>query len=719
MIFIGDYMARTDRPNDMRVNPTRGQLCDKLCGDPEQTSFEILSRKQSILALLFNFFNNLFSSFIPFFRIKHTKLMADNNNKAKHQDMSADLMRFLKVGDFTGAERFLCDIDEQDRKIMLANNKEINAMLFDAALKGNSAMVEFLVKVCQANIEEGGKFDIHLSATPLWPAASRDRLKVMKLLLELGANKNAVSNTELTTVNYAYSRRQIETVTFLVKQGADIKRPDEQGETCLMNSVQTWELCQLLVDNGAVVNAQDNFGNTALHHAIKNYSTLEIVQLLLDHGSDQNIKNNQGDDALHFASLHGRVCIVNELVARQKPTALRWIESLQLLGSHFVFFEVTANVEQALFYWRRSVLYRMKNPCVESSNSESMPACKIVQEVSTVEELEEISQDENMLHTYALKNLFRILGPSHRETTNGLFNVSLVFVKLKDYRRSLDLLKCAFQLLHECTPTWTKDFRLILTSFCTIVCTHLEFEIGFHDVVEIFDMVTSKAQLAFTMKLDTTKLYVMQQILSLVLFLVKLDKNPDQLVSFKQTIHRLVQSQIRDEVGRTFLHHAVERCDTYPGVAKVLLECGADVNSVDSRHNTAMHLSTGPYTNSDSSLQNEKSKVIELLLQYSAHPDIVNDHGDFAATGLSLNMLDHVNLKCLATAVIRDHQIPYLGQIPESLESFVKMHGRYPSKNFQIRSRQTKSEMFFEERHYTLSDVTALLKTFPNNGDNN
>ena len=151
------------------------------------------------------------------------------------------------------------------------------------------------------------------------------------------------------------------------------------------------------------------------------------------------------------------------------------------------------------------------------------------------------------------------------------------------------------------------------------------------------------------------------------------------MVSFKQVIHRLVRSQMSDEDGQTFLHCAVLEFDTDPNVAEVLLECGADVNAVDLEHNTALHLCTGPYAIPGSVLQNE---IIKLLLQYSAHLDIINDRGHFAWTGLSLNMLDHVSLKCLATAVIRDHKIPYVGQIPKSLESFVQMHCRCPSKNF-------------------------------------
>ena len=652
---------------------------------------------------------------------------------------------------------------DRTKKMIDAKSQEINAMLFDATGLGNKDMVEFLVKECHANPEEGGTYSYSFksfhSVTPLRHAAIRGKLEVVKLLQELGANINAVSNTELTSVNYACCRRHVETAKFLVKQRANINRPDERGETCLMNSVHCLELCQFLIDNGARVNKQDRLGNTALRHAIEN-DYLEIVQLLLDHGSNQNVKNKLGDDALQFASLRGKEKIVMELVASQKPTPSRLFESLQLLGSYSFFCETVHSVQQALIFWRRSVELRMMNPCVQLCEIEPTSVCMIVNEVHTVDELEELYQDQEMVHMYALENLLRILGPNHKETARGLAFAGEVLARNGKYRRSFDLIKYVFQLQQKCTPAWIREYLNVLKMLCTTCSDEKLFQIEFHEVLKTLDMVTSMAQfglklsihdihgvshflhliLSFvllTFKLDKSPdqmdVFQLQQkctpawireylnvpkmlctacsdeklfqiefhevlkildmvtsmaqfglklsihdihgishflhlILSFVLLTFKLDKSPDQMVSFKQVIRRLVRSQIRDEDGQTFLHCAALLFETYPGVAKVLLECGADVNAVDSEHNTALHSCTGPYAILGSVLQN---KIIKLLLQYSAHLDIVNDQGHIAAMGLSLNMLDHVNLKCLATAVFRDHQIPYVGQIPKSLESFV------------------------------------------------
>ena len=508
--------------------------------------------------------------------------------------------------------------------------------------------------------------------TPLWYAVGNGELEVVKLLIELGADINAVSRSEISWVNYACIYRQTDTVKLLVKQGADIHRPDKCGYTCLMNSFYCLELCQFLIDSGAVVNAQDIFGDTALHHAIMK-DRLEIVQLLLDNGSDQNIKNKVGDDAFRCASLRGKEMIVMELVSRKKPAPSRWIESLQLLGCYFFFSTAADNISQALSFWKKSVTFRKMNPGAELAENKSVGICTISKVIKSPEELEDLCQDQEMVHMYAFENLLRIVGPTHEMTLKELSIFCKICAKNGKYRRSFNLLKYELHILQECKLT--KEYSRVLEmlySTCSDAFRESNFQIEIRDLLQVFDMVISKMQ--FVKKSECNNIsYPMHDILQFINLISKLDKCPDQMVSFKQAIHRLVRSQIRDCNGRTLLHHAAMYCKTFPGVAEVLLESGADVNALDSKHNTALHFCTGSFSDPGSVL---KGKVIELLLQYSAHPDILNDEGHFAATGLSLNKLDHVNLKCLATAVIRDRRIPYVGQIPESLQSFVEMHGK-------------------------------------------
>ena len=597
------------------------------------------------------------------------------NKQVKNLDLSVLFMRRVYEDDVIGAKRLLVGIDEQGKKMIVSTAVNGRFPLTIAARNGNTAMVEFLVKDCHASTEEARDFN---SETPLWSAAIAGWLKVVKLLQEYGADINAVSKDGRTPVNATCDCIRTEVAEFLIRQGADIHRPDKRGETCLMKSVHHLELCKLLIKTGACMNAQDNLGNTVLHHAIIK-GRLQTVQLLLDRGSDQNIKNNQGDDALQLASLQGKDSIVWKLVARQKPTPSRWIESQQLLCSHCVLFLEESNAYHALVYWRRAVTLRMENPCTDSRTIEPSPVYMNTKEVSTMEELEELSQEEEMMHMYALENLQRILIMGHNNTIAGLVRVCEVFSTNGKYRRSFDLMRYSFQLIQQArTRTWIDDYLFqirYLNQMCADEDHRSQYGIEFHDVFEILDTVSSNAQ--FVRQVSEYESFGMEPIVTLVQFVIKLDKSPDQMDSFKRIVRRLVRSKMKNKMGRTLLHRAVERCCLFRGwlsFVELLLECGADVNAVDRKKCTALHLCSPLHINVFT--PNEREEVTKLLLRYSAHVDIFNDSGVIAAEGLELQILDHVNLKCLAATVIRDRRISYVSKIPAHLEPFVQMHGR-------------------------------------------
>lgn len=107
--------------------------------------------------------------------------------------------------------------------------------------------------------------------TPLWCAAVSGKLPVIKCLVSHGANVNAVSDTGSTPVRSACFMTHLEIVSFLVNCGADILKANYNGGTCLINSVQSVQLCLYLLQHGAKVNARDIQNKTALHYAIQEH----------------------------------------------------------------------------------------------------------------------------------------------------------------------------------------------------------------------------------------------------------------------------------------------------------------------------------------------------------------------------------------------------------------------------------------------------------------
>ena len=310
--------------------------------------------------------------------------------------------------------------------------------------------------------------------------------------------------------------------------------------------------------------------------------------------------------------------------------------------------------------------------------------------MNTVEELNRLCENGNMS---------RFVSPDHKERImriEELVKVSEDYDFKEEFRRSFELLKHAFLLLHARTHEWTDEYtdRLMrIADYCEIAIDRFPFIIEFDDVFEILDKMTSKVQSIYIMNAYNS--ICMDLIFKFIHFVVQVAKSPDEMVSFKQVAHRLVHSQMKFENGGTLLHHAINLLQIsrysqrhrYLDVIEVLLECGANVSAVDRENNTALHLCTTPFkkhvvrnTRLHLFVQNERDKVIKLLLRYSPHIDIVNDSGNIAAEGLQLKILDHVNLQCLAASVIRDRRIPYVGNISAHLGLFVQMHGRCPIK---------------------------------------
>lgn len=94
-------------------------------------------------------------------------------------------------------------------------------------------------------------------------------MSVIKCLVENGANVNAISDTGSTPVRSACFMTHLDIVSYLVEHGADILRPNFNGGTCLINSVQSVQLCLFLLKHGASVNTRDIQNKTALHYAIQ------------------------------------------------------------------------------------------------------------------------------------------------------------------------------------------------------------------------------------------------------------------------------------------------------------------------------------------------------------------------------------------------------------------------------------------------------------------
>ncbi len=91
---------------------------------------------------------------------------------------------------------------------------------------------------------------------------------------------------------------------FLLEKGANIEARTADGWTPL-HSASNWgnsEVIAILLSHGAIVNAQTNGCQTALHLAAANSESKETIELLLNtEGVDHGLKNNLGETAKDVA----------------------------------------------------------------------------------------------------------------------------------------------------------------------------------------------------------------------------------------------------------------------------------------------------------------------------------------------------------------------------------------------------------------------------------
>lgn len=101
-------------------------------------------------------------------------------------------------------EKYKADI----RQDIVSRMKDGCAPLFIACKRGHVEIVEYLITVCHADIEQRGMYEVpddrsvHC-VTPLWCAAVSGKLRVMKCLISHGADVNAVSDSGSTPVRSA------------------------------------------------------------------------------------------------------------------------------------------------------------------------------------------------------------------------------------------------------------------------------------------------------------------------------------------------------------------------------------------------------------------------------------------------------------------------------------------------------------------------------------
>ena len=176
--------------------------------------------------------------------------------------------------------------------------------------------------------------------TALIRATSQGRLKIVKLLLEQGADTEATDARHLTALHRAAQSGYEEIAQILIDFGADIGAMDADGRTALYYAIinRKASMSALLLNNNSSPQSPDRHGDTLLHHASRG-SYLEGMRLLLQGGANPETHDRFGETALHISARLSNPAGVNLLLdnganpqARIRPSGRTAMHYAAIIG---------------------------------------------------------------------------------------------------------------------------------------------------------------------------------------------------------------------------------------------------------------------------------------------------------------------------------------------------------------------------------------------------
>ena len=422
-------------------------------------------------------------------------------------------------------------------------------------------------------------------------------------------------------------------VKFLVETGANFKLPNFNGGTCLINSVQSIELCKFLISKGADVNARDIQNKTALHYAIQEHR-LETTQLLLENGANPFTKSRYGDDAMQTACLKGAFEIFEHLKTTIHYSSERIANALELLGSTIFTGEQPTYVEnQGAVYWQQAIEIRLR----ENIPKEVLPpreAYGNIPEFSTFDELNAMNLDDMRIQSLIMSE--RILGLYHKDFLFRLLYRGAFFADSMRYDSCLKLWILSLgirvernTILHSDTVFVTQAIvRLMLNlnlkdeEFIPIEGQGQSELPNFDEIYKVFELLTTDIAEA-QHHLSIRPVYKKQQdnfdkmlkcITHLIYLMISTAGGSEEKIFLIHTsVYKIVKNDIKTSNNDTLLHMCVSRLNyvkhgyfadhnltaksVFPNldVVRLLLNCNAKVNARNECRSTPLFIASIPY----------------------------------------------------------------------------------------------------------------------------
>lgn len=581
--------------------------------------------------------------------------------------------------------------------------------LLIAAMNGHDNVVKMLLNMFHPNIEQEGTVQIDgyviEGATALWCASGAGHYSIVKYLVTHGADVNHSTRTNSTPLRAACFDGRLDVIQYLIENGANIHTANKYNNTCLMISSFRGhiDVVTYLLSKNADPDAKAYCGATALHFAAE-HGHLEIVKKLLKSGAKIS-KNNIGMTPLLSAAERTKSEVVEYLIRKSWCSKEESVEALELLGASYANDKDSYSLEKAFYYLHWAMLERCNHPELYPPKIilPPIPAYDNHVECQTLSELEAIKNNSNALHMESLVIRERVLGSSNPEVPHPVIFRGALFADIGRFDRCIDLWFHALMLRHDNDVTVRKDLLRFAQVFAQM--NNMGEEIPFIKVKQVLEVITKELMKnqknLMTASSDgyesaveelEDNIYTTLYILVIVTKIIK-NLSPEDETDTHRLVYQINKLGLVTSDGSTLLHLSVN-ADTpvdefhtkyvckFPcaSTACMLISCGADVNAADKNGNTPLHIIVA-YQKPITDFMTLHC-IITKLLEAGSHIDRTNNNGetafDVVLTGVAEIILKSqfkLSLKCLAAKAVKEHDVPYRGIIPATLESFTDMHG--------------------------------------------
>jgi len=189
--------------------------------------------------------------------------------------------------------------------LFFCGNVSAHPELARAAEKGQAAEVtQWLEKGIDVNSRLNDR------TTALHWAVLRDQQESVSLLMKAGADPLVLNRNGISPLFLAAQNGNEKIVRWLLEAGADPNTLSENGETILMTAVHTGkpEVVNLLLSSGALVDYRDpEFQQTALMIAVRE-GHADVIDMLIRHGANVDARTRLGPVPAYIPPCKGTGC---------------------------------------------------------------------------------------------------------------------------------------------------------------------------------------------------------------------------------------------------------------------------------------------------------------------------------------------------------------------------------------------------------------------------